>query len=235
MCETQIITTVFSADPEVDPDVLAMNGASFALTISDIPWNGPIAAARVGYIDGEFVLNPTNSQLQKSALDLVIAGTKTAVVMVEGRSGELSEDVILDAIFFAHQGIQPIIDMQNQLREEIGKPKREVEPPVVNEPLKARVEELAAAGMEAVVTTVDKMERYAKYDELKASVIDQVDEELYESESEVSELLRSFYPNLPLARRFQRVVYTPKVCRDSHGSTPLAALRIQEDALIELV
>ncbi|HEJ83839.1 MAG TPA: polyribonucleotide nucleotidyltransferase, partial [Desulfobacteraceae bacterium] len=75
MCETQIIATVFSADPQIDPDVLAMNGASFALTISDIPWNGPIAAARVGYVDGEYVLNPTTSQLEKSALDLVIAGT----------------------------------------------------------------------------------------------------------------------------------------------------------------
>jgi polyribonucleotide nucleotidyltransferase len=112
----------------------------------------------------------------------------------------LSEDVILDAIFFAHQGIQPIIDMQNQLREEIGKPKRAVEPPVVNEALKAKVEELAAAGMEAVVTTVDKMERYGKYDELKDSIIDQIDEEMYESESEVSELLGDYKKNLMRGR-----------------------------------
>lgn len=200
MCETQIITTVFSADPEVDPDVLAMNGASFALSISDIPWNGPIAAARVGYIDGEYVLNPTTSQLEKSAMDLVVAGTRTAVVMVEGRTGELSEDVILEAIFSAHQGIQPLIDMQNQVREEIGKTKREVEPPVVNESLKAMVEELAAAGMEAVVTTVDKMERYAKYDELKSSVLSQIDEELYESEAEVSDLLGNYKKNLMRGR-----------------------------------
>ncbi|MCL7487283.1 MAG: polyribonucleotide nucleotidyltransferase [Desulfobulbaceae bacterium] len=200
MCETQIISTVFSADPEIDPDVLAMNGASFALTISDIPWNGPIAAARVGYIDGEFVLNPTTSQLEKSALDLVIAGTRTAVVMVEGRAGELSEEVILDAIFFAHQGIQPLIDMQNQLREEIGKPKRQVESPAVNEPLKARVEELAADRIQTVVTTVDKMERYAAYDELKASILEQVDEELYESESEVFEMLDGYKKNLMRGR-----------------------------------
>jgi polyribonucleotide nucleotidyltransferase len=200
MCETQIISTVFSADPEIDPDVLAMNGASFALTISDIPWNGPIAAARVGYIDGEFVLNPTTSQLEKSALDLVIAGTKTAVVMVEGQAGELSEEVILEAIFFAHQGIQPLIDMQNQLREEIGKPKRQVEPPAVNEALKARVEELAADRIQTVVTTVDKMERYAAYDELKASILEQVDEELYESEAEVFELLGGYKKNLMRGR-----------------------------------
>jgi len=200
MCETQIIATVFSADPQIDPDVLAMNGASFALTISDIPWNGPIAAARVGYVDGEYVLNPTTSQLEKSALDLVIAGTGKAVVMVEGRSGELSEDVILDAIFFGHQGIQPLIAMQNQLREEIGKPKRKVEPPTVNEPLKAKVEELAAAGIEAVVTTVDKMERYARYDELKDSILEQIDEELYESEAEVFELLDGYKKKLMRGR-----------------------------------
>ncbi len=200
MCETQIISTVFSADPEINPDVLAMNGASFALSISDIPWNGPIAAARIGYIDEQYVLNPTKSQLEKSAMDLVIAGTKSAVVMVEGRTGELSEEVILEGIFFGHEGIQPLIDMQNQVREEIGKPKRKVEPPVVNEPLKAKVEELAAAGLEAVITTVDKMERYSKYDELKASVIDQVDEELYESESEVSELLGEYKKNIMRGR-----------------------------------
>lgn len=200
MCETQIISTVFSADPEINPDVLAMNGASFALSISDIPWNGPIAAARIGYIDGEYVLNPTTSQLEKSALDLVIAGTKKAVVMVEGRSGELSEEVILDAIFFGHQGIQPLIDMQNQVSAEIGKTKREVEPMVVNEPLKAKVEELAAAGMESVVTTLDKMERYAKYDELKVSILGQIDEELYESEAEVFDLLGIYKKNIMRGR-----------------------------------
>lgn len=192
MCETQIIATVFSADPEIDPDILAMNGASLALNISDVPWGGPIAAARVGYIDGEYILNPTQAQLEKSEMDLVIAGSKSAVVMVEGRTGELSENIVLDGIFFAHEGIQPLIDLQNQLREEIGKPKREVVPPEVNETLKAKVEELAAAGMEEVVTTADKMARGDRYDKLKAEVIEQIDEELYESEGEVFDLLSSY-------------------------------------------
>jgi len=116
MSETQVIITVFSADQEIDPDILAMNGASTALAISDIPWNGPIAAARVGYIDGEYLLNPTSSQLEKSAMNLVVAGTESAVVMVEGSTGELSEDVVLEAIFFAHEGIQPLIELQNTLR-----------------------------------------------------------------------------------------------------------------------
>ncbi len=192
MSETQVIITVFSADQEIDPDILAMNGASTALAISDIPWNGPIAAARVGYIDGEYILNPTSSQLDKSAMNLVVAGTESAVVMVEGSTGELSEDVVLEAIFFAHQGIQPLIELQNTLRGEIGKPKREVVPPEVNETLKAKVEEVAASGMEEVVTTADKMERGDRYDKLKEEVLEQLDEEMYESEGEVFDLLSAY-------------------------------------------
>jgi polyribonucleotide nucleotidyltransferase len=200
MCETQVIITVFSADQEIDPDVLAMNGASTALAISDIPWNGPIAAARVGYIDGEYILNPTRSQLDKSDMNLVVAGTASAVVMVEGRTGELNEDVVLEAIFFAHEGIQPLIELQNKLREEVGKPKREVVPPAINEELKARVEEIAAAGMEEVVTTADKMERGDRYDRLKEEVIEALDEEMYESEGEVFDLLSAYKKSVMRSR-----------------------------------
>ena len=192
MNETQVIATVFSADPEFDPDVLAMNGASFALTLSDIPWAGPVAAARVGYVNGEYILNPTASELAQSAMDIVVAGTGAAVVMVEGQAGELSEDVVLDAIFFAHRGIQPLIALQNELRAEIGKAKRRVTPPVVNTALKARVEEVAAAGIAEVVTTTDKMARYARYDALKTEVLAQIDPELYASEGEVYALLDGY-------------------------------------------
>ena len=192
MSETQVIITVFSADQEIDPDILAMNGASTALAISDIPWNGPIAAARVGYIDGEYLLNPTSSQLEKSAMNLVVAGIESAVVMVEGSTGELSEEVVLEGIFFAHEGIQPLIELQNSLRGEIGKLKREVVPPEVNETLKVKVEEVAAGGMEEVVTTADKMERGDRYDKLKEEVLEQLDEEMYESEGEVFDLLSAY-------------------------------------------
>ncbi len=206
--ETQVIITVFSADQEIDPDILAMNGASVSLAISDIPWNGPIAAARVGYVDGEYILNPTRSQLEQSQMNLVVAGTETAVVMVEGRTGELAEDVILEAIFFAHEGIQPLIAMQNELRREIGRPKRQVVAPEINETLRARVEEVAAAGMEEVVTTADKMARGERYDQLKEEVLAQIDEELYESESEVLDLLSDFKKSLMrdrIVNRSQRI------------------------------
>ena len=200
MCETQVIITVFSADQEIDPDILAMNGASAALAISDIPWQGPIAAARVGYIDGDYVLNPTKTELEKSDMDLVVAGTEKAVVMVEGRTGELAEDVVLEAIFFAHEGMQPLIALQNDLRSQVGKEKREVEPPALNEELQARVEKLAAAGMEEVVTTADKMVRKDRYDQLKEEVLAALDEDEYTSESEVSDLLSAYKKRIMRAR-----------------------------------
>ena len=204
MSETQVIITVFSADQEIDPDILAMNGASTALAISDIPWNGPIAAARVGYVDGNYILNPTKAQLAESDLDLVVAGTEKAVVMVEGRSGELAEDVVLDAIFFAHQGIQPLIRLQNELRREVGREKRAVIPPQVDTELQARVEDLAAAGMEEVVTTADKMARGDRYDRLKEEVMAALGEEFADRAGEVADILSAFKKKTMRARIVER-------------------------------
>ncbi|WP_417909615.1 polyribonucleotide nucleotidyltransferase [Candidatus Electronema sp. PJ] len=190
--ETQLIATVFSAEQEIDPDILAMNGASAALMLSDIPWNGPVAAAKVGYIDGQYVLNPSKSQLAQSAMNLVVACSEAAVIMVEGRTAELSEEVVLDAIFFAHQELQSLIATQKQLQAEAGKPKRTVTPPVVNEALKSKVEELAAAGIEAVVATAEKMERSSRYDALKAEVLAGIEPELYKKEDEVADMLDAY-------------------------------------------
>uniref|UniRef100_UPI0040569A31 polyribonucleotide nucleotidyltransferase n=1 Tax=Candidatus Electronema sp. TaxID=2698783 RepID=UPI0040569A31 len=190
--ETQVIATVFSADTEMDPDILAMNGASAALALSDVPWAGPVAAARVGYVDGAYVLNPSRSLTAKSALNLVVACTETAVVMVEGRCGELSEELVLDAIFFVHQSVQPLIAAQKEMQAEAGKAKRTLAPPVVNEALKARVEQLAAAGIEEVVATPEKMARYSRYDDLLDEVLAALEPELYEKSSEVSDLLDAY-------------------------------------------
>ncbi|MCW5214313.1 polyribonucleotide nucleotidyltransferase, partial [Desulfobulbus sp. US5] len=145
---------------------------------------------------GVYILNPTASQLEKSSMNLIVAGTETAVVMVEGRTGELSEEVILEAIFFAHQEIQPLITMQKALQEEIGKKKREVIAPHVNEPLKARVEEVAASGMDELVTIAGKIERGARYDSLKTEVLAAIDEELYENDGEVFNLLGAYKKNI---------------------------------------
>ncbi|MFN2355417.1 MAG: polyribonucleotide nucleotidyltransferase, partial [Desulfopila sp.] len=125
--ETQVIATVLSADAQNDPDVLALTGASCALTLSDIPFDGPVAGARVGYIDGDYIINPTVDELVKSSMNIVVACTRKAVVMVEGQIDNLSEDEVLSAIFFAHQQVQPLIDLQEDLQVNNGKKKRAVE------------------------------------------------------------------------------------------------------------
>jgi polyribonucleotide nucleotidyltransferase len=189
MTETQVISTVLSADQQNDPDVLAMTGASAALTISDIPFQGPIAGVRVGYIDGEYVINPTNDQLEVSGMEIVVAGTRDAVVMVEGGADSLSEEVVMEGIFYGHQQLQVLLDMQEELRTALGKPKRRVEKPEIDEALAKKVEEAAAAGMNEVITTVDKMERGRVYDELKARVVAELENEKEDCAREVKDLL----------------------------------------------
>jgi len=122
--DVQIVLTVLSTDQENDPDIIGTIAASAALTISDIPFLGPVASVRVGHINGEYVLNPTNSQLDESDLDLVVSGTRDAIMMVEAGAKIVTEDVMAEAIMFGHRALAPIVDLQNQLREQVGKPKR---------------------------------------------------------------------------------------------------------------
>ncbi len=190
--ETQLIATVFSADSEYDPDVLAMNGASAVLLLSDIPFVEPVGAARVGYVDGQYVLNPSKSQLEKSEISLVVAGTRNAVVMVEGRASEMPEETVLEAIFFAHVGIQPLIDMQIKLREEAGKVKRVVQTKEIDQNLREKVEAAAAAGMEEVVNIAEKMARSERYSQLKKEVVGQLTVDTPQDAGAVADLLSSY-------------------------------------------
>jgi polyribonucleotide nucleotidyltransferase len=141
--ELQVIATVLSVDTENDSDVIALNGASAALTISDIPFQGPIAAVRMGKIAGELVVNPTFSQLKESSFNIIVAGTKEALVMVEGSAALASEEEILEAMFTAHAQIQPILELQERMRAEVGKPKRPIPEVTVDAALKTRVEALS--------------------------------------------------------------------------------------------
>jgi polyribonucleotide nucleotidyltransferase len=133
--EVQVIVHVLSSNPEVDPDIPAMLAASAALAISGIPFNGPIGAARVGYIDGQYVLNPTRTQLFDSQLDLVVAGTQSAVLMVESEAQQLPEDVMLGAVVFGHEQMQAAIQAINELVEVAGKPEWNWQPPAKDEAL----------------------------------------------------------------------------------------------------
>src|SRR5713226_3818676 len=128
-CETQVIAFVLSADTENDPDVAAINGASCALTISDIPFHGPIGAVRVGLIEGRFVVNPTYNEMRDSVLNIMVVGTADGIVMIESGAKEVKEETVVDAIEFGHTEIKKICAAINELRQKAGKPKRAVTPP----------------------------------------------------------------------------------------------------------
>ncbi len=187
--ETQVIATVLSADQQNDPDMLAMIGASCALSISDIPFHGPVAGVRVGYVDGSYILNPTQTELESSRLNLIVAGSRNAVVMVEGGADSLSEEEILEAIYFGHQGLQPILDVQDEFTKELGKPKREVFPPEVNEALQKKVAEIAQDGMQTVITTADKMKRYDLFHQLEKQVVESIATDFEDCSSEAKSYL----------------------------------------------
>jgi len=195
-CETQVIATVLSYDKENDPDVLALIGASAALEMSDIPFNGPIAGVRVGRIDGKLVLNPTASQLPDCDLQMIIAGSRDAIVMVEGGARMLTEDVVLDALYFGHRELQPILDMQAELRRAVGKPKRTVEPPAVDHKLAARVRELASSKIVEALTTSGKHERADAVRQVRSDVLAALEAEFSEREREIKGLFEHVHEEI---------------------------------------
>jgi polyribonucleotide nucleotidyltransferase len=169
--EVQLVNTVISADQENLPDVLGINGASAALMLSDIPWNGPVGAVRIGDVNGELVVNPTSHQLLESKLDMVVAGTADAVMMVEGEASEVSEERMLAAVQLAHDEIRRIVQLQNELRDLAGKPKREFIAPAENTVLKTQINEFVGDRLQGAVFHADKEQRLSETAALKAEVV----------------------------------------------------------------
>jgi polyribonucleotide nucleotidyltransferase len=170
--EVQVVATVMSCNPEVDPDVPAMIGVSAALTLSGIPFNGPIGAARVGYLDGQYVLNPTATQLRSSALNLVVAGTEHAVLMVESEAQELPEDVMLGAVVFGHQQMQAAINAINELADAAGKPGWDWKPAVADGALVGKIAELAERDLRDAFAIKQKQARNARLEEIRKRVLE---------------------------------------------------------------
>ncbi|HEX9884637.1 MAG TPA: polyribonucleotide nucleotidyltransferase [Desulfobaccales bacterium] len=188
--EIQIIATVLSGDLENDPDVVALNGAAAALEISDIPFHGPVAAVRVGKIDGQLVVNPTNSQLKESTLNLIVAGAPQGLVMVEAGAQMVQEDEVLEALFFAQEQIQPILALISRMREEIGLPKRPgPEPPDYGD-LPLRIEALARERIIEAVRHPEKLARRHGMDEVKKEVLAALGEEAEGQEKLVGTLFK---------------------------------------------
>ena len=171
--EVQVVCTVVSAEKNIDPDIAAMIGTSAALSISGIPFNGPIGGARVGYSeDSGYLLNPTYSELVDSALDMVVAGTKDAVLMVESEANELSEDIMLGGVLFAHQEMQSVINVIEQLADEAGKPQWDWQGETENTELKNALENLVGADVDAAYQVVEKQDRVASVNDLRDRAFD---------------------------------------------------------------
>lgn len=196
MFETQLMPTVISADMVNDPDTLSMLAASAAVAISDIPFEGPIAAVRVGRVEGNLIANPTLQQMETSDMDIIVSGSRDAVMMVEGEADLISEDEMLDAIFFGHQSMQPLIDLQEELAKAVGTAKREFVAPEADAAMLSRVEELATKPLDAAVRIQTKAERYAAIAQVGTDVKEALAEEFEGQEGDISSAVKSVHKNI---------------------------------------
>ena len=189
--EVQVISTVLSVDQDCSPELTAMLASSLAVSISKIPFNGPIAGVKVGRVNGKFVINPTPEQLEKSELDLTVAGTKDAINMVESSAKQVPEDIILEALMFGHKAVKELIKFEEKIIKEIGEEKMEYETLTPDEEMIERVKSLATKKMDKALRIKDKLKKYAAIDEVKEEVIDIYTKENEDilKEQELKELL----------------------------------------------
>ncbi len=190
--ETQIMATVISADRDNDPGILSIIGASAALEVSDIPFLGPVAGVKVGRVNGQYICNPTAEENEKSDIEIVVVGSKDAVIMVEGSAAVVSEEDMLNAIFFGHDAIQPILAAQEELRLKTGIQKREVASPAIDAELQAKVHELAYFRIKEAVRIKTKVERHALIDGIKKDVHEALLPEYEGKEKEIAEFISNF-------------------------------------------
>ena len=210
--DVQIIATVLSVDQDNPPEIAAMIGASCALCVSDIPFMGPIAGVRVGRVDGEFVINPTEEQRAKSDLNLTVAGSHDAVMMVEAGANELPEEVILESILFGHQEIRRIVEFQNEIAKACGKEKREVKLFQVPEDLDRAIRSYAAEKLDAAVRNPDKLKRDEDIAAVKAEVMEHFIEEYPEATKEIAYVLHKMTKEI-----VRRMITREKIRPDGRG------------------
>ena len=182
--EVQIVNTVLSVDPDHSPEMAALFGSSLATSISKIPFDGPVAAVKVGRVNGEFIINPTVEQMEMSDIDLTVAGTKDAINMVEAGAKEVSEDDMLEALMFGHEAIKELVAFEDEIVSQIGEEKMEYEVLEIPEEVKERVKELATTRLDQALRIKDKLEKYAAIDQIKEEIVTLYEEENKELESE---------------------------------------------------
>lgn len=231
--EVQVVNTVLSADNDCSPDMAAMFGASLALCVSDIPFNGPIAGVNVGRINGELVINPTVEEMERSDIDLIVAGTKKAINMVEAGAKEVSEEAMLEAMLFGHEFIKKLCEFQEEIASKVGKEKREIKLQVVEETLDKEIRELAQSRMEEAVRIKEKLVRYGAIDDIEAEMIEHFSAKEYASEKikdktikQVKEVCHDI-----VANEVRRLISVEKVRPDGRAVDELRALNSQIDLL----
>ena len=231
--EVQVVNTVLSVDTDCSPEMAAMFGASLALCISNIPFDGPIAGVKVGYIDGEFIVNPTVEQAEKSLIDLTVAGTKDALNMVEAGAKEVSEDLMLDALMFGHERIKELCAFQEEIIAKVGKEKMEVVLYDIDPAVKEYVNENGKARLEAAVSIKDKLESYAAIDNATNEMKDHFlnDESLSEKERERLAKHAGEYCEQIVAEEVRRLISEEKIRPDGRKLDELRPLDSQVDLL----
>ncbi len=226
MNEVQVVATVMSLNPEVQSDMVAMIGASAALAISGIPFNGPIGGVRVGYINDEYVLNPSMTQLEKSALELVVAGTDQAVLMVESEAKELSESIMLGAVMFGHEQLQTIITAIKEFAEGTAKPAWDWKAPEKNEELITKIAAEASEAVAAAYTIADKLARQEKIHQIRDEVVAKLVNEEEDNSGEIKELFHDLEKTIV---REQVVSGKPRI--DGRDHDMIRALNVQVGVL----
>ncbi|MEG1312366.1 MAG: polyribonucleotide nucleotidyltransferase, partial [Romboutsia sp.] len=189
--DVQVVATVLSVDPDCTPDIVAMVGSSIALSISEIPFNGPTGSVLVGLVDGAFVVNPTAEEREKSTLHLVVSGTKDAIMMVEAGAEEVPDTLMLEAILFAHEEIKKVVAFIETIVSEVGKEKIEVSLFKIDEDVEKAVREFATASMKEAVKTIEKLERMEKMDAVKVATFEKFEDILEEYGTDVEETLQA--------------------------------------------
>ena len=233
--EVQIINTVLSVDQDCSPELTAMFGSSLAVSISKIPFNGPIAGVKVGLVNGEFVINPTPEQLENSTLDLTVAGTRDAINMVESSAKELDEDTMLKALMFGHEAVKKLIKFQEEIISEVGEEKMEYETLEITHELRDEIANLATKKMDKALRIKDKLKKYAAIDELKESIVNKYiienqdtmkEEELKELEVKVNMVLSDIEYEL-----FRNIVVKEKIRADGRKMDEIRKLSTDIDLL----
>ena len=225
--EVQVVCTVISAEKNIDPDIAAMLGTSAALSISGIPFNGPIGGARVGYSEDQgYLLNPTYSDLETSSLDMVVAGTKDAVLMVESEASELSEDIMLGAVLFAHQEMQAVISVIDELVSEVGKPRWDWQAEEEDLQLKEALVAAVGSDLEAAYQIVDKQARSAELSELKGRAVAELTKDDQYDEEALKDAFKKLEKNIVRGRIIKG---EPRI--DGRDTKTVRAIHVEVDVL----